>query len=65
MNGFKKFLRVVDGHVFKNCLMTFLALVSFSIHEILKKDQKMTGSKKVVITKNQFFHTRQPQEGIF
>ena len=28
-------------------------------------DQKMTRSKKVVIIKNQFFHARQPREGIF
>ena len=27
--------------------------------------QKMTGSKKVVFIKNQFFHARQPREGIF
>ena len=25
----------------------------------------MTGAKKVVNTKNQFFHARQPQKGIF
>ena len=30
-----------------------------------KIDQKMTGAKKVVNTKNQFFHARQPREGIF
>ena len=28
-------------------------------------DQKMARSKKVVKTKNQFFHARQPCEGIF
>ena len=28
-------------------------------------DQKMTGSKKVVIIKNQFFNARQPREEIF
>ena len=28
-------------------------------------DQKMARSKKVVIIKNQFFHARQPREGIF
>ena len=37
----------------------------FSIHEIWKKDQKMTGVKKVIIMKNYFFHTRQPHERIF
>ena len=29
------------------------------------KDQKMAGSKKVDIVKNQIFHARQPREGIF
>ena len=29
------------------------------------KDQKMTGAKKVVKTKNHIFHARQPCEGIF
>ena len=28
-------------------------------------DQKMTRAKKVVNLKNQFFHARQPREGIF
>ena len=28
-------------------------------------DQKMARSKKIVIIKNQFFHARQPREGIF
>ena len=28
-------------------------------------DQKMGGAKKVVKTKNQFFHARQPRKGIF
>ena len=28
-------------------------------------DRKIAGSKKVVIAKNQFFHARQPREGIF
>ena len=28
-------------------------------------DQKMTGAKKVTLTKNQFFHARQPRGGIF
>ena len=45
--------------------MTFLDPVIFSIHEILKKDQKVTGSKKFIRVKNQFFHARQPWEGIF
>ena len=28
-------------------------------------DQKMTGAKKVALTKNQFFYARQPHGGIF
>ena len=28
-------------------------------------DQKMTGAKKVTLTKNQFFHACQPREVIF
>lgn len=35
--------------------MTFLDPVIFSIHEILKKEQKVTGSKKFIKVKNQFF----------
>ena len=45
--------------------MPFLAPVIFSIHKILKKYQKMTGSKKVIKVENQFFHTCQPRKGIF
>ena len=28
-------------------------------------DQKIAGAKKLILTKNQFFHARQPHEGIF
>ena len=45
--------------------MTFLAPVIFSIHEILKKDQKMTEEKKVVKLKNQLFYACPPCEEIF
>ena len=31
----------------------------------LKSDQKVTGAKKFILTKNQFYHGRQPREGIF
>ena len=31
----------------------------------LKNDQKMTGDKKVKVTKNQFLYARQPRKGIF
>ena len=43
----------------------FLAPVIFWSIFLDLTDRKMAGSKKVVITKNQFFHTRQPCEGIF
>ena len=43
----------------------FLAPVIFWSIFLDLMDQKMAGSKKVVITKNQFFHARQPREGIF
>ena len=45
--------------------MIFLAPVIFSIHEILKKYQKMTGFKKVIKVENQVFHAWQPREEIF
>ena len=31
-----------------------------SIHEILEKDQKMTGAKKVIGSENQCFHSSWP-----
>ena len=37
----------------------------FLVYFLDLMDQKMAGSQKVVITKNQFFHARQPREGIF
>ena len=43
----------------------FLAPVLFWPIFVDLMDQKMTRSKKFVITKNQFFHARQPREGIF
>ena len=43
----------------------FLAPVIFWSISLDVMDQKMPGSKKVVITKNQFFHARQPREAIF
>ena len=45
--------------------MTFLALAIFLIHDVLKKDQKMGGVKKIVKVKNQLFHACQPCKGIF
>ena len=43
----------------------FLALVIFWSIFLDLMDRKMPGSKKVVITKNQFFHARQPRKRIF
>ena len=43
----------------------FLAPVIFWTIVLDLIDQKMTRSKKVAIIKNQFFHARQPREGIF
>ena len=43
----------------------FLAPVIFWSIFLDAMDQKMPGSKKFVITKNQFFHARQPRKGIF
>ena len=37
----------------------------FLAHFFDLMDRKMAGSQNVVITKNQFFHARQPREGIF
>ena len=37
----------------------------FSIFFSDLMDRKMAGVKKVAIIKNQFFHARQPREGIF
>ena len=45
--------------------ITFLAPVIFLIHDILKKDQKMTGAKKFIKAKNQLFKACQPCKGIF
>ena len=67
MNEFQKFLRVVDVHEKTDffTLMTFFTPAIFSIHEILKNDQKMTGAKKVVKVENQLFDACQPCKGIF
>ena len=57
MNGFQKFLRVVDGHeklIFG--YNNFFGSSHFSIHEILKMDQKLTRAKKFIGSKNQYFH---------
>ena len=48
MNGFQKFLRVVDGHEKTDffIITTFLDRAHFLIHDMLEIDQKMTGTKK-------------------
>ena len=43
----------------------FLAPVHIWPIFLVIMDQKMTGLKKVGKTKNEFFHERQPREGIF
>ena len=37
----------------------------FLVHFLDLMDRKIPGSKKVVLSKNQFFHACQPREGIF
>ena len=66
MNQFKKKIawstgikRVIFG------TYDFLAPIIFWSIFLDLMDQKMAGSKKVVITKNQFFHARQACEQIF
>ena len=44
---------------------TFFGSGHFLIHDILKKDQKMTGAKKIIKAKNHLFYACQPCEGIF
>ena len=43
----------------------FWALAIFLIHDILKKDQTMTGAKKLIEVKNKLFHAHLPCEGNF
>ena len=54
---FKKILHVVDEHEKTDffTLMTVFAPAIFSIHEILKNDQKMTRSVKFIKVKKQLF----------
>ena len=58
MNGFQKFLCMVDGRE-KNDFL------SFSIFFPDLMDRKMAGAKKVVKIKNQFFDACQSGKGIF
>ena len=63
----QKLFYVVDGHEKTDFLLLrfFLVPAIFSIHEILKKDQKITGAKKVTKVKNRLFHACQPCQEIF
>ena len=66
MNGFQKFLRVVDrNEKYDFSILQLFCSGHFLIIFPKIKDQKMTGAKKVVKTKNHIFHARQPREGIF
>jgi len=51
MERFPKLLCVVDGHEKADFFLyeLFLALTIFLLHEILKKDQRMTRAKEVVM----------------
>ena len=46
-------------------LMTFLDSVIFRYFFKISWIEKMTGAKKIIKVKNQFFHAYQPREGIF
>ena len=63
MNGFQKFLCVVNRHE-ETDFFVFLAPVIFC-HFLDVMDQKNGRSKKVIEVKNQFFHAHQPHEEIF
>ncbi len=66
MNKIQKHFRDVDGHEKNNFWNLWLfGSGPFLIYFLDLMDQKMAQSKKVVIIKNQFFHARQPREGIF
>ena len=64
---FQKFLRMANRHDEANFLIEnfFLVPALFLILFHLWWIKKMTRAKKVVNIKNQFFHARQPREGIF
>ena len=66
MNGFQKFLRVVDRHEkYDFSFLQLFLLRQFFDHFSKNKRSKNDRSKKVLETKNHIFHTRQPREGIF
>ena len=63
---FQKFLCMADGPD-KTDFWTPKNFLFEPIFDLFSNmmDQKMTRAKKVVNLKNQFFHPRQPREGIF
>ena len=66
MNGFQKFLYVVNGHEktdFSLQQLFWLRLIFDPFSDLM--DQKKAGAKKVVMIKNQFFHAHQPRKEIF
>ena len=65
MNGFQKFLRVVDRRQKTDFLFYQLFWLRPFFNPLdLKKDRKMAGAKKVFRIINQFFHAHQPRKGI-
>ena len=46
-------------------ILTFLVPVTFGSLFKDFMDQKIAGAKKIILSKNQFFHARQPREEIF
>lgn len=66
MNGFQKFLCVVDwrGKTDFFIITIILARAFFYLFSDLM-DQKMAGGKRIVIVGSQFFHARQPSKGVF
>ena len=60
MHKFQKFFCVFNRHEKTDCLVF---RIFWSIVQKIM-DQKMTGAKKVVVMKNQFFHASQPRDKI-
>lgn len=60
MNGFQKFLCMVEGHY-----NDFLALVSFLSIFLDVIDQKMTGAKKDIFDEKSIYYAHQSREEIF
>ncbi len=66
VNGFQKFLCVVDGHEKTDFLFQQIFWIRLIFDLLLKFDGSKNGrSQKSFYDKNQFFHARQPNKGIF